>query len=58
MIAADRMSQMANAIYLHKTAEEFGLADREELEMWNQLTVEVAEIVASGEIPYFGDWFG
>lgn len=59
MIEADKLASMVSAIYLHKTAQESGLVtNAEELAAWNVLVEEVAEIVESGAIPYFGDWNG
>ena len=57
MIAADKLSEMVTAIYLHKDVEDY-VTNQEEMDMWNQLVPEIAAIVEQGEVPSFEDWFG
>jgi hypothetical protein len=57
MIAADKLSSMVAAIYLHKDVEDY-VTNQEEMDMWNRLVPEIAAIVEQGEVPSFEDWFG
>jgi len=58
-VDSDKLSSMVAAIHLHKSGPESGLVtNQEELDMWNALVVEVAEIVAAGGVPEYTDTHG
>jgi hypothetical protein len=56
-ISADKLASMVSAISLHGESGNL-ITNQEELQMWNQLVGEIADIEKTGDVAYFEDWTG